>query len=236
MHGAARLLSVMHRLLIFFTLVSTISYAQDSTKIKGGAIILGSDTVIVASIDDFEIKTSDWKYRYYLRKVKKLMPYAEHAEELLSEIDESYAQGKRDGNKKVRKVNKNLKDEFAYTVRDMSMSDGEVLCKLIHYKTGKSVHDIISQYGSKTKAALWQGVSRLGGADLKQTYDPKKDVVLERVLKEVESGKIKISDEPVILSKDEFKAEKKEIKARSKRIKKKKKLKKKAERKARKEE
>lgn len=236
MLGTKRLLSVMYRLIVFFLFASALSFAQDSTKVKGGAVIMGNDTVIVASIDDFEIKTSDWKYRYYLRKVKKLMPFAEHAQELLVDIDESYSEGKRDGNKKVRKVNKELKDEFAYTVRDMSMSDGEVLCKLIHYKTGKSVHEIISEYGSKTKAALWQGISKLGGADLKQTYDPKKDIVLERILKEVETGKIKISEEPDVLTKAEFKAEKKETKERSKRLKKKRKLRKKAERNARKED
>lgn len=225
------------KVLFFVLALSCLNlFGQDSTKIRGEAIIVGNDTVIVASIDDFEIKTSDWRYRYYLKKVKRFMPFAEHAEELLSEIDNSYDDGKRTGNKKVRKVNKQLKDDFAYTVRDMSITDGEVLCKLIYYKTGKTVYDIISEYQSKTKATVWQGLSKLGGADLKQKYDPSTDLILARILKEIETGSVKTEEEPDIMTKKEFKAEKKATKERTKRIREKRKARKKAERKARKQE
>ncbi len=181
------------------------------------------DTAWVFVLKDLEKTGSDQPYRWMRHRVKKMAPFAEYAVELLTGIDEDVSDEKvtRANKKKAKKVNKKLKEDFRHTILDMSESDGDVLCKLIHRETGLTAYEIIKTYRGSAKALYWQGLAKLGGADLKQTFDPKKDVLLNRVMKDVEKGKIKVPEEPKMVTKQDRKDRKKKYRAKKKARKKK---------------
>ncbi len=193
---------------------------DDSVKVdmsKYQKVYMG-DSAWVFVLKDLEKTGSDQPYRWMRSRVKKMAPFAEYAVELLTTIDEDVSDDKvtKSNKKKAKKVNKKLKQDFRQTILDMSEKDGDVLCKLIHRETGLTAYEIIKKYRGKTKALYWQSLAKLGGADLKQTFDPKKDVLLNRVMNDVDKGKIVVPEEPKMVTKQDRKDRKKKYKAKKK--------------------
>ena len=182
-----------------FSIVS-VAKAQDTTGIdlsKYQKVIMGDDTTWVFVFHDVQKVESDWRYRSMVRRVQHTLPYARTAVDVLSDLggtDQSSIS--RTVKRDARQKNKELKKDFRTAIVDMSESEGDVLCKLIYLETGMTAFDIIKKYRGKTKALYWQSIARLGGADLKQKFDPKKDILLNRVLRDIDHGKVRIPDEP----------------------------------------
>ena len=173
------------------------------------------DTGWVFVLKDLEKKEKDSYYYYARRKVKKMYPFALYAVDLLRDIDGNYEDemvGKTE-KRNARKANAKLKADFRQTILDLSEKDGDFLCKLIHRETGMTAYEIIKTYRGKAKAVYWQSIARIGGADLKQTFDPRKDLALNRVMKDVDAGRIKIPKEPNLITKEERKAKNKRYRA-----------------------
>ncbi len=136
------------------------------------------------------------EYNYMKWAVSKYYPYAKYVQELLIEMDTELAtiDKKRKKKKYIKSTNKKLDEQFSKMVKNMSEKQGDVLCKLIHRQTGNSVYEIITKYRSKSKAFLWQSIAWAGGADLKQTFNPDKDVLIDYLTKQIENGKILVKE------------------------------------------
>ena len=65
-----------------------------------------------------------------------------------------------------------LRAEFEAEVRELTISRGKVLIKLIDRETGQTSYDLVKQLRGGFQAFIWQGVARLFGNDLKDDYDP----------------------------------------------------------------
>lgn len=169
---------------------------------------------------DIEVVDPNFKrnYDYMLRKIKRVYPYAQYAKTLLEayEKDVRELDKKRQIKKYGKTAHEKLMDDFEYVIRDMYVSDGKVLMKLVYRETGHSVYDIIAKYRGKLKANWYSTVGKMFEQDLKITYHAdKEDWLIERIVKEIEAGKHKVNDLK-LLSKEEFKVIKKNDKARSK--------------------
>jgi len=71
--------------------------------------------------------------------------------------------------------------------------------KILHRETGFTAYEIIQKYRGKIKAKSWEAVLRLNKTTLKKYYSPEiDDIVLDRVLKEIEEGKIIPKQRPPI--------------------------------------
>ncbi len=142
--------------------------------------------------DDFWKKYNHAKYF-----VPKIYYYAVLVEELTKkyETDMAEMESKKERKKYLKAAKKNLKDEFGDDIREMSQTRGVYLMKLIDRQTNKMAYTILEEYLGKTKAQLWQGISRIGGADLKGRYDPQgEDGYIELVVREIEDGSLKYED------------------------------------------
>ena len=129
--------------------------------------------------------------RYFLRRV---YTYSQLASAMLKEYQDSISHmtSKRDKRKYLKQANKELKEEFGEEIKNMSITRGVYLNKLIFRETGLTTYDIIKDYRGGGKAAFLQTLCRLNGQDLKLTYSPEgEDVIMERIIKEIEAGKIK---------------------------------------------
>lgn len=143
------------------------------------------------------------KYYVWLRKrVRDVWPYVKTAVEEYNLVsDTAQFLSKREKRLFMKKRKKELADEFEKKLKDMSLSRGQILVKLIHRETGKTSYDIIRELRGGFNAFFWNSAGGAYNLDLKSEFDPYKtreDLYIEVILqKDFRSGrleKIKLSD------------------------------------------
>jgi hypothetical protein len=168
-------------------------------------------------------------YRRMVYKMKRLYPLAKHAKKLFDDYEKDVAT--LDKKRQIKKYGKTayekLMDDFEYIIRDMYVSDGQILVKLINRETGLTVYEIIKKYRGGIKATYYQSVGFFFDQNIKTEYKPDgEDWLIEMVAKEIEEGKHQVY--PIkLLSKEEFKKKQAKEKEQKKAAKKKAKEKKK---------
>ena len=80
-----------------------------------------------------------------------------------------------------------MKDDM----RDMTITQGRLLIKLIDRETQNTSYTLIRQYRGGLTAAFWQGIARIFGTNLKEEYDPYgEDALIELIVNEIEAGRL----------------------------------------------
>lgn len=183
---------------VFLVMVFAIghNYAQTLRQYR---VIQNGDTLYTAELPEVVIKTSLSAYQVNYARTKpiviKSIALANYIRDLSRELDENVAlmDKRKDRRKYLKKEKQKLFDTFSDIVRDMSEREGHVFNKLVYRQAGVTTYTIIEKFLGPGKAFMWQTVSRVGGANLKETYDPYyRDKVIEDIMKQVDAGKIKI--------------------------------------------
>lgn len=138
-------------------------------------------------------KGREWrKYYRLVYNFNKVYPYALVAKHMVAEADSTIAadnlrRSKRD--KYVNNVQKELFNVFEAPLRNLTVSQGALLMKLIDREVGKSSFNIIKYYKNGIAAGFWQGIAKMFGSDLKKPYDPTGgDEATEELVRKWESG------------------------------------------------
>lgn len=158
-------------------------------------------------------------YRTALRRVRKVYPLALHAAYIVDSLDAEIEKldKKRQQKKVSREAHKELKGDFKFLLKDMYVSEGIVLSKLIYRETGMTVEEIITKYRNGAQASFYTAMASLFDQELASTYDPDgEDFILECVIRDIESGKVKFDNTFHKLEKEEFIERKKEYRKRVK--------------------
>ncbi len=179
-------------------------FAQDSLKVgkyKVPAIIIDEDTVPVINLPmvtvvdfaDPEILKNLQAY-YRLRfNVIKMYPYAKLLAVKLKEMNDYAAtiSNDREKRKYIKATEKQMKTDFEDQVKNFSISQGDVLIKLINRETGNTSYQLIKELRGSLSAFVDQSLAKLFGHDLKDTYEPQgKDKTIENIIQQIESGQI----------------------------------------------
>jgi hypothetical protein len=91
----------------------------------------------------------------------------------------------------LKKVEKDVFAEYEGDIRDMTITQGRLLIKLIDRETQNTSYVLIKDYRGKFAAAFWQGIARLFGTNLKEEYDPNgEDSLIESIIIEIEAGRL----------------------------------------------
>jgi len=133
------------------------------------------------------------RYQRLIYNLKKVYPYALVIRAKLNEANNQLAglPDERERKKYLRQFEKNLFGEYEDDVRDMTITQGKLLIKLIDRETQNTSYILIRQYRGSFSAAFWQGIARIFGTNLKEEYDPfGDDALMERILIEIESGRL----------------------------------------------
>jgi hypothetical protein len=86
-------------------------------------------------------------------------------------------------------MQKQLFSAYEKPMKNMTISQGKLLIKLIDREIGKSSYLIIKDYKNRITAGFWQGIAKLFGNDLKSRYDPKgEDKMTEFLVEKWERG------------------------------------------------
>lgn len=162
--------------------------------------IEGRDTVYIEELPAARVysrlprqKGRDWrKYYRLVYNFSKVYPYAIIARHLVEEADSTIAadnlrRGKRE--RYINSVQNELFEAFEEPMKNLTVSQGALLMKLIDREVGKSSYNIIKDYKSRMAAGFWQGIAKLFGSDLKAPYDPDgEDRQTEELVKIWEDG------------------------------------------------
>jgi len=119
-------------------------------------------------------------------------PYARTAGYLMNDINAHTAQMKTKKERKayIKTREKELKDQFADPLSQLSVYQGKILMKLINRQTGNNCYEIVKEYRGGVTARLYQTVAFFFGSSLKQDWDTKDKVdrQIENIVKEIDGS------------------------------------------------
>jgi hypothetical protein len=133
------------------------------------------------------------RYQRLVYNLKKVYPYAVLVRSKLGEANEGLKNIPDDRNRKkyLRQFEKTLFGEYEDDVRDMTITQGKLLIKLIDRETYNTSYDLIREYRGNFSAFFWQSIARIFGTNLKEEYDPYgTDAIMEIIVQEIEAGNL----------------------------------------------
>lgn len=135
------------------------------------------------------------RYDKLTRNVVKVYPYARVTAQLLHEYEYDLSHIKRETDQElyIKLAEAELRAEFEEEVKDLTMSQGRVLVKLIDRETGRTSYDLVKDLRGGFQAFMWQGLAKLFGHDLKSTYDAQgEDRMVEDIVHRIEIGELAV--------------------------------------------
>jgi hypothetical protein len=156
-------------------------------------IITGEDTLYIADLQDVNISSprqfknyDEYKlYMRYKRYAADVYPYAKEAIEVYRQIKEETEDLKRGKRKKyIRAVNKEMKNDYKETFKNMTRMQGKVMIKMIERELDVSFFELIKDVKGGFTATYWDTFSRLYGYHLRDKYQKGEEPVLDAVLQD----------------------------------------------------
>ena len=182
---------IKYYLFLFIYLYSVKMLAQDKVLIAPFSIIEG-DTFFIADIPEVEVlafKDKDERKKYYIlkRRVLKVYPYALAAKTKLQSIQNGLDSIPKRRHKKryTKEVAKWVKEEYADKLKNLTMSEGRILVKLIYRETNTTSYEIVKSYRGRFNAFFWQTMAKFWDNNLKTEYDNvnnREDMLIEHIL------------------------------------------------------
>ena len=185
----------MFRLIFLNILVfsSLILFSQDKVIVSPFITIDGEKvfTSDIPQLDIIEFIDNDERKRFYKlkRRVIKVYPYAIETKLKLDSLNNALDRigKKRKKRKHVRSVAKIVKEQYAKTLKKLSMKEGRILIKLIYRETGISTYDLLREYRGWWNATMWQTFARMYDHDLRSIFDPvnlREDMFIDKIIEQ----------------------------------------------------
>ena len=116
--------------------------------------------------------------------VLKVLPYAMYARSRYAQLQTELA---RTNNKKEQRIlqkafEKEVKDMFNREIKELTITQGGILIKLIDRELGTSSFDILKEMKGGFTAFLYQSLARVFGNNLKNRYDAQEDRDIESII------------------------------------------------------
>jgi hypothetical protein len=130
-------------------------------------------------------------YDRLIYNLKKTYPYAVIVRQRLSEVNARLEEikGEKERRQFLKDVEMDVFGDYEDDMRQMTMTQGKLLIKLIDRETQNTSYDLIKQYRGFLSAAFWQGIARIFGTNLKAEYDPYgEDALIELIVQDIEAG------------------------------------------------
>lgn len=177
-----------------------LAQAGPNDTILLAGVVVGTDTFAMVYLPDVEVK--DKLPRHLARKravydrlrynVIRTYPYAVIAADVLKDVDGNLAKLGDDKSARkeyLKKIEKELNKRFKGELENLTISQGQILVKLINRQTGKNCYGIIRELKGGFSAVIWQSVALLFSNNLKREYDPyDRDKEIEGIVAELEAN------------------------------------------------
>lgn len=195
----------MKALITFLLFASGIAtFAQNYTEFSYEVAeieVIDGDTFVIWNIPEVKIyahptfsrKRDYRKYERLIRNVKKAYPYAKIAGEKLAEVNDIMLTLKTEKERKeyIKQVETELLDEFQEELKDLTITQGKILIKLIDRETGDTSYELVEELRGKFSAIFWQALARLFGSNLKTEFDADgEDHLINQIVLMIENGQL----------------------------------------------
>ncbi|RYE27313.1 MAG: DUF4294 domain-containing protein [Sphingobacteriaceae bacterium] len=141
-----------------------------------------------ANIRDMRVFKSPEERAAYNRlryNVFKVLPYAQFAGTRYRKLERDLATtgDKRKQKEMVKACEKEIKDIFNKQIKNLTITQGEILIKLVQRETGNTSFELLKQLKGGFQAFMFQSAARVFGHDLKETYNTEEDKDIEAILR-----------------------------------------------------
>lgn len=141
----------------------------------------------------FKNKKQAQSYMRLVTNVKKVLPIAKEARQMLIETTEllEILPDEKAKEEHIKRVEDDIFRTYKPKMKKLTYSQGKLLIKLIDRECHSSSYEMIKAFMGPIRAGFWQVFAWGFGASLKKEYDPEgKDRLTERVVRMVEAGQI----------------------------------------------
>lgn len=141
--------------------------------------------VVIARRQVFSSPEARARYQRLRHNVVKVLPYAQFAQERYEQLyrDLAMTSSRREQRKLVRGCEEEIKDMFNREIKNLTISQGEILIKLIDRQTGNSSYEVVRELRGGVTAFFYQSIAKVFGHNLKNHYDPREEREIESILR-----------------------------------------------------
>ncbi len=194
-------------IVLFYLLVSLKMLAQETTPEHTPegylvyATIVNGDTMPLIYLREItvfppRIFNNKWeaaRYSKLVRNIKIVLPYAKFAQTkwTLIQMQMQKLNTQEEKNEFLKIAEKQLRKDFEQEIRNLTMTQGRLLIKLIDRETGKTSYELIKELKGSFNAFFYQQIARLFGENLKDEFDSKgEDKYIEEIVVRIENGEL----------------------------------------------
>jgi len=174
---------------------------HDSTGYHCSSIVVNGDTIPIMHFEEVNIwgsrasanSAESKQWQRLVRNVKTAYPYAKLAGLKFNEYNQKIVSISSEKVRKdmMKQAEDELEAQFGNELRNLTITQGKILIKLIDRQTSNCSYDIVKDFRGRFRAFFYQSFARLFGYNLKIKYDPLgTDADIERVVLMIESGSI----------------------------------------------
>ncbi|WFB65332.1 DUF4294 domain-containing protein [Sphingobacterium sp. WM] len=164
-----------------------------TTTLDNGEVVpwFPIEEVVIYAKRTFKSEEDRIKYLRLRRNVIRVLPYAIYAQKRYEQLDRdlALANSRREEKKLIKECEREIKEKITSEVKNLSVSQGKILIKLIERQTGNTSYDLVKDMKGNISAFLYQGVAKIFGHNLKSTYDPREDYEIENIIREYERSR-----------------------------------------------
>ncbi|HXI00528.1 MAG TPA: DUF4294 domain-containing protein [Sphingobacteriaceae bacterium] len=142
-----------------------------------------SDVVISAS-RIFKSELERAKFNRLRYNVLKVLPYARFAKDRYSKLNHELTlhTNKKEQKILVKACEKEIKDMFNREIKNLTITQGEILIKLIDRETGYTTYQLAKDMKGGFNAFFYQSAARIFGHNLKEKYNPEEERDIESII------------------------------------------------------
>ncbi|WP_240894471.1 DUF4294 domain-containing protein [Parapedobacter sp. SGR-10] len=161
-----------------------------TTTLESGEVVpwFAIEEVVVRAVRKWKSEQERLQYMRLKRNVLRVLPYAIYAQKRYEQLDRelALASSKREERRLIKACESEIKEKINSEVKNLSVSQGKILIKLIERQTGHTSYELVKDMKGGVAAFVYQGVARVFGHNLKSTYDAQEDFVIENIIREYE--------------------------------------------------
>jgi hypothetical protein len=128
------------------------------------------------------------RYNRLKYNVLKVLPYAKLAQEKYDQLhrDLALTNDRKEQRQLVKNCEKDIKNIFNKEIKNMTVSQGKILLKLIDRETGNSTYEVVKELRGGVSAFFYQSLARVFGHNLKNEYNLQEDREIENIIRNYE--------------------------------------------------
>ena len=185
---------ITYSLFFIFTICSIHAQEEKYIEYKGqvySVLVEGGDTLFLANLDQvtissprsFDNREEYLMYLRYKRHAAYVYPYANKAIDMFRQIDEETDEmSNRERRRFIRRLQRDLRNEFEEPLKGMTRTQGYILTKMIEKELDMPMYSLIRDLRNGLTATYWSTLSSLFGYDLREGYIRGDDDLLDLVL------------------------------------------------------